>query len=880
MTVTEGSCPERHYGPGRAAGRRLSGASGTLRGMCPVGTCWGYGGTEATRERAGTSRWASRLAHRQEGRFSSHQFRGHIRLKSPDRKTQTGKRCGVPGPCGRRLSSVRLAGSEIASAISSGSESYAAYTDWMAKQDIDVPVSVNTAATAAEKTHQSIVEQQTKLPSAYTDFLIPAIRDGAQDGINIFAPDFPFGPGSDKLNEDLHFQRYKYADKMRQVSAVKMATIGFETIEDYIGDEHKDENINTLEKVFQKAIKDLEKAADGGNENFEAAPFDLSSEDNYFKQMYENMQANQAFQGQLDDRIQTEDLVEALQISKTFEYVTAIMEAGAGEAGGQVMTNGRMNANVPGSVESALRKVQNGQPLNLGPASQATVAKNFENQKSVQDDTWIKKKRQELLKLYEADPQTIGRYIGYYDKYTEARRASLRDKLNDSWREWKGMRRAFPSYMLVLAGRLGTGLFDVMSDLYSWTAVQQIEMVDSSGSAGQTCQLSLSNMRKRIVGNPGEHHSTDLVGNPAFDSQMEIQPGNHMYVYTGYGPDAAHMEGFAGKVTAAEHGPVTNVTLSSYSTTLNNQPNDGKGFFVDGWDGQQSLAETILYTISQTSGLEGLGRKAPGQATDRLGRSARGFADEDYRSSLMIDLYKTLGSPGLSWMMDDKETERRAGGLLTLISKYGLDRVKSMVLGDPQIYENVWVTSSPQTSGFAGMLFGGLADYLTGGKGWGWAARPGRTAWSQLKQQAMLFPDYVTTTRPYNSHVPFSELDEHPHRQTLYFGPKSGNYIHSSREPQGTDAFSRLTEEEVDRAITSGDGTEGGDSTGGNMYDILWQEYTHMFVQQTAFKSILEMMQGGESGGALPDISEFVNETIDTMQAGTPVGAPIWKPHV
>jgi len=468
----------------------------------------------------------------------------------------------------------------------------------------------------------------------------------------------------------------------------------------------------------------------------------------------------------------------------------AVMEAaGAADSKAQVMSEGKLNGNLPGMVGDVLAKIRAGKGLSIGPASQADLSKTYQNQTTVQGDPWLLKRREELIKIYKANTQVLRQYLGYYDRYTEPRRAKLRNKLRDSWKGWEGMRRAFPSYMLVLAGKLGTGLFDVMSDLYSWTAVQQIEIRDMADNAGQECDLVLSNMRKRIVGDPSSHRPTDLVGNPAFDQQMEVSVGNHMHVYVGYGPDAAHMEPFAGRVTGVNPGPITQVQLKSYSTTLNNQPNSGRGFFVDGWDGQQSLAEAILYTISQTSGLEGLGRKAPGSATDRLGRSARGFAEDDYRSSVMISLYRTFGSPGLAWMMEDEDTRKRAGTLLDVVSRYGLDNVKDMVLGDPQIYENVWVTNSPEASGPGEMIFGGLADYLTGGKGWGWAARPGRTAWSQLKQQAMLFPEYVVTTRPYNAHVPLSDLDTHPLRQTLYFGPKTGSYIHSSREPGSTDAF-------------------------------------------------------------------------------------------
>lgn len=781
------------------------------------------------------------------------------------------------------LSSYRLAASEITSAIFSNAETYSTYETWLNKTDDFPGLERGKTDLAAEQAHRAIVEQQTKLPSAYMDLLMPALRDPAQDGVNILAPDFPFGPGSDDLTEDAHYERYELADKMRQVAAVKMATIGFQPFDEYTGDneEVSSHNMPILRDTFNEAIRDLRLKAqaeggtadsensDAGRENLRNAPFDLSGgsggEPDYFGQVYEKMQKNRAFKQEIDNTIHTEDLVQALRISKTFEYVTAVMEAAAGtrnDAQLMLEDSDRLNPETASMVSDAMESLRNGNGLTIGPASMGDQSKAHQNQTDVQGNPWLIRKRNELISLYQADADVLQDYLGYYDRYTEPRRAKLKRKLRDSWKGWEGMRRAFPSYMLILSGRLGTGLFDVMSDMYSWTAVQQIEIRDMADNAGQQCDLALSNMRKRIVGNPDRYRPTDTFGSPSFDKQMEVKPGNHMHVYTGYGPDVAHMEPFAGRVTAVNPGPVTQVQLSSYSTTMNNQPNSGRGFFVDGWDGQQSIAESILYTISQTTGLEGLGRKAPGAATDRLGRSARGFSDDDYRSSVMVDLYRVFGSPGMAWMMENDDTRQRAGTLLDVVSRYELDKVKEMVLGDPAIYENVWVTASPENAGVTDMLFGGLADYLTGGKGWGWAARPGQTAWSQLKQQALLFPDYVVTTRPYNAHVPLHDLAEHPLRQTLYFGPKTGSYIRSSREPGSTDAFTNLEEEELEKLIAP--------DSGGSRYDVLWQEYKELYVTQTATRSIIETLQGGEGGDAFGEIGEWLTQGINSMLSGSP----------
>jgi hypothetical protein len=49
-------------------------------------------------------------------------------------------------------------------------------------------------------------------------------------------------------------------------------------------------------------------------------------------------------------------------------------------------------------------------------------------------------------------------------------------------------------------------------------------------------------------------------------------------------------------------------------------------------------------------------------------------------------------------------------------------------------------------------------------------------------------------------------MSKHPLRQTLYFGPKEGAYIHSSKSPGSHRSFSNLSQEELEdivRKITS-----------------------------------------------------------------------------
>ena len=452
----------------------------------------------------------------------------------------------------------------------------------------------------------------------------------------------------------------------------------------------------------------------------------------------------------------------------------------------------------------------------------------------MQQDFWLVKDRNELIDLWRARPPEIARKHGYYDLTTEPRRRELMEKLNETWRDYLGMRRAFPSYMLIKAGPTGTGRFQVMSDLYSWTAVQSITRRNLAENAGEQAEIVVSNMRKQIAAG---RRSVELFNQKSYESpKQRIENGDHMYVYMGYGPDEEHLDGFAGRVTRYVPGAITRIQLSSYSTTLNNTPSGGSGFHVNGRDGQQTIGEAVLYTLSQTEGLEGLGGRSMFSGQDELGREFRGDVEDDFRTSLALSMWRTVGSPLEETILGQSNTE--AQNMISMIGEEGLGNAKDLLLGDPQIYENIWLTASPEKAGYVDTFMGRFDEMLTEGKGWGSAALPGETAWAQLRKQAKLWPNYVVTARPYNQNASPAEMSKHPLRQTLYFGPKEGVYIHSSKSPGSHRSFSNLTQEELEdivRKIRSGPGGARGRPSGGRIGS--WRPSTRTCSSRDSFSA-------------------------------------------
>lgn len=719
----------------------------------------------------------------------------------------------------------QLASAELANIVLTNNETYNAYRDWLVEVREDMPLQASNTISAAENARAAVIRQQNLMPSAYTDLLMPALKDPVQDGTNILGWDFAFGPGESEIMQDQDMGRYEYADDLRQVANVRMASMGLELLDSYLGED--DQNVSKLEGPFDAAVENLRETAN--NENIAGEVSFLPTEGSgSLRSITEHIEENPVFSSQLDTQITQQNLLEAHRLSKTIEYVVTIIETANTTQGAVDIQNpdGSLNDIGTERLQSIFDAIDQDKPLDItGGVSIADTAESVQSSSGVQEyQNYLRKMRDDLIKLYEAGTNVLNETYGYRDQFSEARRHRLMNKLRDTWKGHHGMRRAFPSYMITLNGKLGTGVMETLSDVYSWTAVGEIEVREGAESAGQYINLTLSNMRKRIVADE-DYESRADYGSYSEEGagDIEITAGTHMQVFLGYGPDTAHMEGWAGRVTTVEPGQVTRVEVSSYSSTLNNPPNKGKGFFVDGWDGQQTISEAVLYTISQTSGLEGLGRKAPGAALDRYGRRDRGNQMDDYRANLMSRVFGDMARGAMDQVYDKGDPHGRSGTLFDAMHAFGRDSFNEWVYGNSQIYENIWIDAAQEEEGtFGKMLFGGLSDWMTGGKGWGWAALPGETAWKQLKEQSKLFEDFVVTTRPYNTDIPLSQIALHPPRQTLYFGPKTGSYIHSSREPSENMTFVSNTEEVVEGVID--------EQLGGDRFESLVELFNTLFI--------------------------------------------------
>lgn len=630
-----------------------------------------------------------------------------------------------------------------------------------------------------------------RVPTCYPDLLMPELQD-QEMGINLIGYDFPFGPGVSDLTEDDYLRDYELAEAMHEVNQISLATIGMDIVSQYVTmrDEDADQQ-DIFVRVFGGVLDSLHSEVErlAGDVAF---PFSLK--DGNLKNVAEWMHSLELSkaatrQGSLTKR----DWVNLLRITETLRYTAYVTERAKVELEGSLSNDDVVDL-AKRDIRSFLKGVEN-KDLIFSNIDRASLGQTYSVTSNIQNDDFLLQQRRNLIYLYAGDEEIITRMLGYTDVTSTEARAELRKKIQQRWNNWFGMRKAFPTYMLLIASPVGVGSFRVLADLYAYTAIQSVEIRSMKENAGQYCDLVVSNMRWRL-GN-AQDSARALIFDSERDLTLDIKPGTYMHVYLGYGPDIANLYPFAGRVTDYRPGPQTAISLSSYSTTLNNPPSEGRGFFVNGWDAQSSIGEAILYTISQTTGLEGLGRGALSSTLDILGRTDRGGEGDDFKTTLATSFYRSLGKPFMGSNLISTEARTGMTNLVDLVSELGLSSLKGITLGDPRLYENVYFGATRPRYGWSNMLFGGFANWLSNGSGWGWAALPNETCWSQLHDQSLLFPDYVVTTRPYNVGVPLTELAHHPLRQTLYFGPKHGVYTHTSSTRAQDRPFNALSTQEM-----------------------------------------------------------------------------------
>ncbi|RME29029.1 MAG: hypothetical protein D6800_03180 [Candidatus Zixiibacteriota bacterium] len=687
----------------------------------------------------------------------------------------------------RRNRSFQAALERLAADISRSAAFRSIYLKWVEETNPEVLQDVKTGL-------EKVRSGARKRPSCTPDLLMTDVRD-AVTGQPLIGYEFPFGPGPGFPSEDLYLEDYQAAEQFRSLVVLKSATLGLDALFEVLETEGEDVQIRIqrYENLYNEAVSFLTRYA---QDNYQLT-LNLGSASR-FRDALQKLQSYGVLSVGLPKRELTpKELVEIYRSAQTFKFVNLLL-AYAQAQGADLLEDDSPILNVLESFQTQLAGVGPGEqaPIDAGEAIEL-----LSQIKGVASDKVLRQSLDALVSAYAADAESLSRQLQFSDPSAEVHRVRMLEQLRRTWTADLGMRKAFPSYQLYVTGPPGSRLYRMLGSIYTYSAVQEIEIRRRAYDAGASAMLIISNLRQRIR-TPEDDARRILIGDPEDDLALEVMPGTYMHVFLGYGPSVSSHMSFTGRVTSIQPGPITVLELASYGSTLNNPPNNGQGLIVDGKSGQSTIAQAILYTISQTQGLEGLGKGSFQAALDKLGRADRQIeAGENYLLHLILQMPRFTGLfPG--GVFDNGALEKILEKRLGIISKVDIDKAAQIVLGSPRLYENINLVGGNARYGFWDWITFNYLNVLTNGKGWGWWSLPGESAWSQLQDQSLLFPDYIVTTRPYNTGISEVFMSEHPIRETLYFGPRSGYYIAGSWDSPRENLYRRLDRESVDSMIS------------------------------------------------------------------------------
>ena len=357
------------------------------------------------------------------------------------------------------------------------------------------------------------------------------------------------------------------------------------------------------------------------------------------------------------------------------------------------------------------------------------------------------------------------------------------------------MDRAFPAFKIFFIedDQYSWQAFD---DFYTYDAASEITIVESKHAASKTAVIKLSNVTNALTNeqlNLVNETSATMPG-----ALMRLKVGTKIMILIGYGADYRQLRmKFKGAITEMKAGPILELTAQSWGAGLLNTVGSTQGVKYSATHSATSLGAAILDVIAQTPGLSGLGR------WEMRDSSLNSQAKVDESALKSIYYARALNSMA-GYLTDvipvDTNIRDVIGGFrgeglpttgLAISEAYRSNNIIVKAMGN-SLYDNIIVNdTNPSGYGFYNFVdravnkLKGLVKGIKSSK-FEWVIG-NQTCWDALHEIALFMGDYIITTLPYNEG---NDIFQHPPRETLYFGPREGQYRAKTYVP-------RLSEENV-----------------------------------------------------------------------------------
>ena len=352
--------------------------------------------------------------------------------------------------------------------------------------------------------------------------------------------------------------------------------------------------------------------------------------------------------------------------------------------------------------------------------------------------------------------------------------AQVQNKLKSS------MDRAFPAFKIffIEEDKYSWQAFD---DFYTYDAASEITIVESKHAASTTAIIKLSNVTNALT----QEQVTFVNETSALvpGALMRLKVGTKIMILMGYGADYRQLRlKFKGAVTEMKTGTTIELTAQSWGAGLLNTVGATQGTKYSAMSGATTLGAAVLDILAQTPGLGGLGRWEM--------RDADLNSQAKVSESALKNIYYARALNSMAGYLTDVipiDTNIRdvIGGFngqglpttgVEVAEAYRTNNIIVKAMGN-SLYDNIIVNDTmPSGYGFYNFIDRGInrLKQLSGtqGKPFQWVVTR-QTCWDALHEVALFMGDYIITTLPFNEG---NDIFQHAPRETLYFGPREGQY--------------------------------------------------------------------------------------------------------
>jgi len=378
--------------------------------------------------------------------------------------------------------------------------------------------------------------------------------------------------------------------------------------------------------------------------------------------------------------------------------------------------------------------------------------------------------------------QAFSNYFGIGDVTSIKKSYELRNTFNQYLQlKRKGtMERAFPAFKLFFIEE-DNYQWQAFDDFYTYDAVSEITIIESKHAASKTAVLKLSNVTSNLTNDLLEgmlnEQSSSMPG-----EVLKLKVGTQLMILVGYGADYRQLRmKFKGAITEMQPGPVIEITAQSWGAGLLNNVGAMGGTEYSALSGATSMGAAVLDILSNTPGLRHLGRW---EMRDPSRNSIDKVSETTLENVYYARMLNSVAGSFTEFIPIKNNIREVLGGFkgeglptdYTSLQQAARDNNSIVKSVGNSLYDNI-IINDTKPNGYGVFnwftrLFNSMSDIGEQKFGFQWIVFR-QSAWDSLHEISLFMGDYIVTTLPFNEG---NDLFNNPPRETLYMGPREGQY--------------------------------------------------------------------------------------------------------